>query len=78
MRADDALFSGRRSACEDGAALSNERRLHFQWIGEDTWPTVGEAIQELRDWYYANREELPRPDEYAEPLVRRPRILENP
>lgn len=30
------------------------------------------------DWYYAHRDELPRPDEYATPQVRVPRILWNP
>jgi hypothetical protein len=45
------------------------------WVGEHKWPTLGEVIQELRNWYYENRDELPRPDEYATPLKRTPRIL---
>jgi hypothetical protein len=49
-----------------------------EWIGEDKWPTLGDVIQELMDWYYANRDDLPRPDEYAAPLKRVPRILWNP
>jgi hypothetical protein len=48
------------------------------WIGEDAWPTLGDVIQELMDWYYANRDDLPRPDEYAEPVARNPRILWDP
>jgi hypothetical protein len=35
-------------------------------------------MQELMDWYYVNRDDLPRPDEYAAPLARVPRILWNP
>lgn len=51
---------------------------HVHWVGEEAWPTLGDVIQELETWYYANRDELPRPDEYAAPLVRVPRILWNP
>ena len=51
---------------------------HVEWIGEERWPTLGEVIQELMDWYYANRDQLPNPDAYAAPLTRVPRILWNP
>lgn len=48
-----------------------------EWIGEDRWPTLGEVIQELADWYYEHRDELPSPDDYAPPLTRAPHIFWN-
>ncbi len=26
----------------------------LKWIRDDEWPTLGEVIEELRDWYYEN------------------------
>lgn len=36
------------------------------WVGEHGWPTLGEVLEELRAWYWANREGLPEPDGYPE------------
>lgn len=36
------------------------------WVGEEGWPTLGEVMEELRIWYWENREELPNPDDYPE------------
>lgn len=36
------------------------------WVGEEDWPTLGEVMEELRGWYWANREDLPKPDGYPE------------
>jgi len=51
---------------------------HVEWIGEDRWPTLGDVVEEVMDWYYEHRDELPRPDAYATPLRREPHILWNP
>ena len=32
------------------------------WIGADKWPTLGQVLHELRDWYYENRSSLPSED----------------
>ncbi len=29
------------------------------WIGEENWLTLGEVIEEVREWYEENRHELP-------------------
>jgi hypothetical protein len=55
-----------RSSDDDGTVA---------WIGEDRWPTLGEVVRELMDWYYEHRNQLPTPDDYAVPLVREPRIV---
>lgn len=34
------------------------------WVGEHGWPTLGEVLEELRTWYWTNREGLPDPDGY--------------
>ena len=36
------------------------------WVGERDWPTLGEVMEELRMWYWENREDLPEPDGYPE------------
>lgn len=36
------------------------------WVGMDGWPTMSKFIEEVRDWYWKNREELPNPDGYGE------------
>lgn len=36
-----------------------------KWIGVDGWLTLGEVIQELSDWYWKSKEDLPFPDDYA-------------
>lgn len=50
----------------------------IEWVGEQHWPTLGEVVQEVMDWYEANRDELPNPDAYATPLEREPRTRWNP
>lgn len=35
------------------------------WIGVHNWPLLGEVIQEVQDWYWQNRADLPNPDKYA-------------
>lgn len=37
-----------------------------QWVGESGWPTLGEVLSEVEQWYYTHREELPNPDAYPE------------
>lgn len=49
-----------------------------EWVGEDRWPTLGEVVREVMDWYYGNRDDLPNPDLYATPLPREPRTRWNP
>lgn len=34
------------------------------WVGKHGWPTLGEVLEELRTWYWTNREGLPDPDGY--------------
>jgi hypothetical protein len=48
-----------------------------EWIGEHRWPTLGDVIQEVADWYYEHIADLPEPDRYADPLSREPHILWN-
>ena len=31
----------------------------IEWVGEDRWPTLGEVVNELMDWYHAHYDELP-------------------
>lgn len=49
-----------------------------EWIGEHRWPTLGDVIRELSNWYEAVRDELPNADGYATPLVREPHLFWNP
>lgn len=39
-------------------------RLKSQWVGVEGWPTLGEVIEEARDWWLANRDTLACPDRY--------------
>ncbi len=36
------------------------------WVGEDSWPTLGEVIQETEQWYWSNRDQLEYPDSYPD------------
>ena len=36
------------------------------WVGEHRWPTLGEVLEELRQWYWENREDLAEPDGYPD------------
>ncbi len=36
------------------------------WIGRQGWLTLGDVLQEIQDWYWHHRSELPNPDEYPE------------
>lgn len=49
-----------------------------EWIGAERWPSLGDVVREVCDWYYVNRDELPAPDTYATPLQREPRTMWSP
>jgi hypothetical protein len=34
------------------------------WVGRQDWPTLGQALQEIQNWYYQNYSILPDPDAY--------------
>jgi hypothetical protein len=34
------------------------------WTGYDKWPTLGEVIEEVEEWYWDHHDELPNPDDY--------------
>lgn len=36
-----------------------------EWCGVDGWPTLGDFIAAVRDWYYAHMNELPNPETCA-------------
>lgn len=36
------------------------------WVGSNNWPTLGDVIQELEEWYWEHHSELPNPDNYPE------------
>lgn len=36
------------------------------WVGEHRWPTLNDVLEELRRWYWENREDLPKPDGYPD------------
>jgi len=36
-----------------------------EWCGEEKWPTLGEFIGKVRDWYYSHSQELPNPNTFA-------------
>ena len=36
------------------------------WVGEDSWPTLGEVIQEAEEWYWSNQDKLEYPDSYPD------------
>ncbi|MEL6603743.1 MAG: hypothetical protein AAFP20_11025 [Cyanobacteria bacterium J06614_10] len=38
--------------------------LEVQWVGADNWPKLNQVIEEARDWYWANKDQLPEPDRY--------------
>lgn len=40
--------------------------IKVDWIGAEGWPNLGEVIQELQDWYWNNRAQLPNVDVYPE------------
>jgi hypothetical protein len=31
-----------------------------EWIGEDRWPTLGDVLREMSDWYWERKGDLPR------------------
>jgi hypothetical protein len=38
----------------------------LEWIGSEAWPTLGQVIEELHQWYWSNRILLPSKHEYPE------------
>ena len=44
----------------------NERDDSPHWVGVDGWRTLGQFIDEIEDWYWDHRGELPAPDAYGE------------
>lgn len=56
----------------------NDDSGQVEWVGVDRWPTLGDVITEVSEWYYSHRDELPNPDDYATPLHREPRTRWNP
>ena len=34
------------------------------WVGEGGWPTLGQFIEAVADWYWSHRDELPEPDAF--------------
>ena len=36
------------------------------WIGHQNWRTLGDVLQELENWYWQHRVELPNPEEYPD------------
>lgn len=37
-----------------------------EWVGEHRWPTLGQVLEELEQWYWKNREDLSEPEAYPE------------
>jgi hypothetical protein len=35
------------------------------WVGEESWPTLSEFIEEVEQWYWKHRDELPYPEKYS-------------
>lgn len=47
------------------------------WIGREKWPTLGQVLQETRDWYWENLHTLPSANSFSSlGLRRRPPSLE--
>lgn len=40
------------------------------WMGVDKWPTLGQVIAEVEDWYWEHREDIADPDGYPSIDVR--------
>lgn len=36
------------------------------WVGVDNWPTLGQFIEEVQEWYWVHRNQLEGADEYPE------------
>lgn len=35
------------------------------WVGPHGWPTLGRFVEEVEQWYWKHREELPNPEGYG-------------
>jgi hypothetical protein len=35
------------------------------WVGPDGWPTLGRFMEEVEDWYWEHRDDLPKPERYG-------------
>lgn len=40
------------------------------WVGEEGWPTLAEFLEEVGQWYWSHRDELPHPEDYGEICMR--------
>ena len=36
-----------------------------EWVGVEGWPTLSQFINEVEEWYWQHREELPHPESYG-------------
>ncbi len=36
------------------------------WVGAEKWPTLGDVLHELEDWYWKHKELLSNPEDYPE------------
>ncbi len=62
--------SHHRHECEWRRGEEDEGRVVY--CGFEGWPTLGEFIQKIADWYWEHREELPEPDGNPSLDLRRP------
>lgn len=52
--------------------LTNEEESDSPiWVGAEKWPTLGQVIEELRDWHSRHYGELPFPDQFPSHLQNR-------
>lgn len=42
-----------------------------EWVGENGWPTLGEVLEEVEQWYWGNRDDLPEPEKYPKLELRK-------
>lgn len=40
-----------------------------EWVSDVKWPTLGQFIETVEEWYWQRRDELPVPDEYPPDLA---------
>lgn len=37
-----------------------------EWVGVHRWPTLGEVLEAVYQWYWRNSDDLPEPEKYPE------------